>query len=158
MEVKKTKTVRFDALVKEAGRPEQVTLWTKPEDNREFMDAVKGGRVVSVIQHNVGTKKDRGVVGFVTVKNAAYLVFPKRIGAATDSKVVGIKYDRVLPESAKGPIFKSKKQGAPGIPMRERRNYVEAKEADEEEGRKITKSAKVVERYAARVEMKSEEH
>ena len=144
--VKKTKTVRFDALVKEAGRPEQVTLWTKPEDNRDFMKAVKGGRVVTVIQQNVGTRKDRGVVGFVTAKNAAYLVFPKRIGATTDSRVVGIKYDRVLPESAKGPILKPKQRDAPGIPMRERRNYVEASERDEKEDRseKIKRRIKTI--------------
>ena len=146
MEVKRIKMVRFDALVKESGRPEQVTLWTKPEDNREFMKAVKGGRVVTVIQHNVGTKKDQGMVGFVTAKNAAYLVFPKRIDAATDSRVVGIKYDRVLSETAKGPIFKPKKQGAPGIPLRERRNYMEASEEDEKEDRskKIKRRIKTV--------------
>ena len=109
MEVKETKTVRFDALVKELGRPEQVTLWTKPEDDREFMKAVKDGRVVTVIQHNVGTKKDRGVVGFVTAKNAAYLVFPKRIGAATDSRVVGIKVRSHFAGKCKGTHFQTEK-------------------------------------------------
>ena len=32
MEVKAKKTVRFDALIKEAGQPVQVPLWTNPED------------------------------------------------------------------------------------------------------------------------------
>jgi hypothetical protein len=117
---KNSKTVRFDQLVKQSGQPEQVTLWTKPEDDRDFMKAVHAGRVVTVLQQNVGTKKDFGIVGFFPKKNAAFLVFPKTLEPDDDTKVIGIKYERVAPESPKGPIFKPKKKTAPGIPMRER--------------------------------------
>src|SRR5688572_13228618 len=119
----KGKTVRFDALVQKSGEPEQVTLWTKPEDDRDFMKAVKSGRVVTLVQHNVGTKKDYGVVGFSRERNAAYLVFPKPLEPDEKTRVVGIKYQSIAAEKPKGPIYKPKKQGAPGIPMQERPRF-----------------------------------
>ena len=48
MHVKAKKTLRFDALLKTVGQPVQVTLWTKPEDDHDFMRAVKEKRVVTV--------------------------------------------------------------------------------------------------------------
>jgi hypothetical protein len=118
------RTVRFDVLVRESGKPVQVTLWTKPEEDRDFMKDVRARRVVTVYQHNVGTKKDYGLVGFFPGKNAAFLIFPKAIKADAETKVVGIKYERVASESPKGPVIKAEKGGAPGIPMRERPAFV----------------------------------
>ena len=118
-----SKTVRFDALVKTSGQPEQVTLWTKPEDDAAFMKAVRDNRVATVIQQNVGTKKDFGVVGFDAQKNAAYLIFPKRISHPSKTKIVGIKYERIAAAAPKGPIFKPKSRPAPGIPLREKPSY-----------------------------------
>lgn len=115
----KPKTVRFDALVQNSGKPEQVTLWTKPEDDPDFMTAVHSNRVVTVVQRNVGTKKDFGVVGLLVQKNAAYLIFPKAISAPVETKVIGIKYDRIATAAPKGPIHKPTRKKSPGIPMRE---------------------------------------
>jgi hypothetical protein len=83
------KTVRFDALVGQTGQPVQVTLWTKPEEDRDFMRAVKEKRVVTVIQHNVGTKKDYGLVGFHPQDRATYLIFRKPLGLPDETKIVG---------------------------------------------------------------------
>jgi hypothetical protein len=105
MEVKAKKTVRLDVLLKNAGRPVQVTLWTKPEDDRDFMRAVKDKRVVTVIQHNVGTKKDYGLVGFHPQERATYLIFPKPLGMPDETKVVGIKYDQLATAEPKGAIY-----------------------------------------------------
>src|SRR6187401_2971330 len=93
MEVKAKKKVRFDAVIKEAGQPVQVTLWTKPEEDRDFIRAVKEKRVATVIQHNVGTKKDYGLAGFYPQDRATYLIFPKPLGLPEETKIVGIKYD-----------------------------------------------------------------
>lgn len=121
--VSQPKTVRFDALVKTSGQPEQVTLWTKPEDDADFMKAVRDNRVATVIQQNVGTKKDFGVVGFDAQKNAAYLIFPKPIPHPAKTKIVGIKYERISAAAPKGPVFKPKSKPVPGIPLREKPSY-----------------------------------
>ena len=134
----KPKTIRFDALVKSAGEPEQVTLWTKPEDDADFMKAVRSNRVVTVIQRNVGTKKDFGVVGLLVQKNAAYLIFPKRIEAPAETKVIGIKYDRIGSPEPKGTIYKPKPK-APGIPMREKPRYTLEETSREERPPKAAK-------------------
>jgi hypothetical protein len=120
VEVKGKKTVRFDALVKQAGTPVQVTLWTEPEDDRDFMRAVKEKRVVTVIQHNVGTKKDYGLVGFFPQDRATYLLFPKRINHPDESKIVGIKYERLAALEPKGAVYKPPKPKLPGIPLRQK--------------------------------------
>ena len=118
MEVKQKTTVRFDALVKTSGQPEQVTLWTKPEQDRDFMAAVKGRRVVTVMQNNVGTKKDFGLVGFFPRKNAAFLVFPKALNKQDETKVIGIKYERLAEPALKGPLYQRTAPRPPGIPLR----------------------------------------
>jgi hypothetical protein len=70
------------------------------------------------------------VVGFAPRENASYLVFPKSISYPAETKIVGIKYDR-LTSSAKGPLFKPKPVAKPGIPMREKRRFVlEEEKAD----------------------------
>ena len=93
MQVSKTKTVRFAQLVKESGRPELVTLWAPPGKDRQFAQAIKAGKVLSVRQINVGTKKDFGIVGFVEEPGTSYYVFPKSIKTHKDKRVVGIKYE-----------------------------------------------------------------
>jgi len=120
MEVKAKKTARFDALVKEAGQPVQVTLWTKPEDDQDFMRAVKEKRVATVIQNNVGTKKDYGLVGFYPQDRATYLLFPKPIDLPEETKIVGIKYDRLAAPEPKGAIYRPPKPTPPKAPMREK--------------------------------------
>jgi hypothetical protein len=106
MEVKPKKTIRFDALTKSAGQPVQVTLWTKPEDDRDFTRATKEKRVATVIQHNVGTKKDYGLIGFYPQDRATYLVFPKSLGLPDETKIIGIKYENLASPEPQGAIYK----------------------------------------------------
>ena len=106
MHVKAKKTLRFDALLETAGQPVQVTLWTKPEDDHSFMRAVKEKRVVTVIQNNIGPKKDYGLVGFYPQDRATYLLFSKPIEEPGETKIVGIKYERLATAEPKGGIYK----------------------------------------------------
>lgn len=117
MEAKKQKTVRLGDLVKKLGEPKQVTLWTKPEEDQEFMKVVSQDRVVTLVQRNVGTKKDYGLVGFFERPKAAFIVFPKAIPHPKETKVVGIQYDAITQPEVKGPIFKPEKVRPVGIPM-----------------------------------------
>src|ERR1041384_642030 len=84
-------TVRFTAVVEKCGKPEAVTLWGQPDKN--FMDAVRHKRVMTVTIQTVGTKAEFGVVGFHPAKNVSYLVFPKSLAEFEGKRVVGIKYD-----------------------------------------------------------------
>jgi hypothetical protein len=120
MEVKKAKSVRFDSLVQQLGRPAQLILWTPPEQNRAFIKAVDENRVITILQPNVGTKKDFGAVGFLKKANVAFLVFPKRIPYAPSTKVVGIKYDRIAESKPEGAVYKAKPNGRPRVPLRKK--------------------------------------
>jgi len=98
--VEKQRTIRFTALVQKFGKPDVVTLWTDPKNDKHFMDAVKHNRVLTVAQRHRG-KKDVGEVGFHAQSSAEYLVFPKRLSGNDGVRVVGIDYD--LLESAPPP-------------------------------------------------------
>src|SRR4051812_689097 len=106
MNVSKTGTARFAAVVEVAGKPEVVSLWTKPERDKKFMAAVRQNRVMTIKQATVGSAKDFGVVGFLREKNSSYLVFPKSLGAFTDRRIVGIKYELIQTPGPLGRIIK----------------------------------------------------
>src|ERR1043166_4335880 len=89
------RTARFSEVVQACGKPEAVTLWTKPQENKSFMGAVKQDRVMTVKQEAVGTKKDSGAIGFRAEKGVTYFVFPKPLTAFKDRRIVGIRYDLV---------------------------------------------------------------
>jgi hypothetical protein len=93
------KTVRFAELVAKAGEPESYQLWVPAAKDPVFRRAVKGYRVLTVHQENVGTKKDFGVVGFHEEPQAQFLVFPKSIREFEGRRVVGVKYDLLAPDS-----------------------------------------------------------
>src|SRR5258705_13240321 len=95
-------SVRFTALVEQAGKPEQVTLWRDPKQDPDFRKAINENRVLTVHQENVGTKKDFGVVGYEPGVLGSYLVFPKRLGQVEGQRIVGIKYDLLAPTKSKG--------------------------------------------------------
>ncbi|WP_150107566.1 hypothetical protein [Pedosphaera parvula] len=97
-------SVHFSALVKACGRPEPVTLWTDPSDDKRFMSAVRQNRVLTVEQQNVGTGKDIGIIGFLKEKNASYLVFPKSLNRFSGMEVNGIKYELVNQPEAEASI------------------------------------------------------
>jgi hypothetical protein len=105
-EPKKTKAalpkqLRFAQLVKDFGRPEVMTLWTKLEDNPPFMKAVRQNRVLTVAQNATGSHTDSGEIAFHPKPSAMYYVFPKSLPKAPGARVVGIKYDLIEEKSAK---------------------------------------------------------
>lgn len=91
----KVETVRFSLLVEEAGPPDTATLWTEPADDKGFMKAVREGRVVTLRQQNVGSKKDVGLVGYSKTRHGTYLVFPKPLRRPEGTRVIGIKYNLI---------------------------------------------------------------
>jgi hypothetical protein len=91
--------------VQKSGKPEVATLWTKPEEDKAFMDAVKHNRVLTVAQRLKSNKKDVGEVGFHPQPLAAYLVFPRRTAEKDGIRVVGIHYELLQP----GPVNKEEK-------------------------------------------------
>jgi hypothetical protein len=108
MKVFSTKTVRFTALVQASGQPEVANLWTRPEEDKPFMKAVRENRVLTVKQENLGSSKDFGVVGFLREKNVSYLVFPKSLEKFKDRRVIGIKYDLVRTGGPLGKVVKQR--------------------------------------------------
>src|SRR5581483_8304403 len=89
----KKKEIRFQQLIKTAGTPAVVTLWTDPKQDRPFMKAVRENRVLTLIQEPASKRKDFGRTGFHPAPHASYLVFPKSL--PPESRVVGIKYDLI---------------------------------------------------------------
>ena len=118
MKIKPLKTVRFTQLVKSSGHPVPVTLWTAPEEDRDFFKALKEERVLTVIQRTVGAKADYGLVGFFKEPLATYLVFPKKLEYPAETKVVGIKYEQLAEAKPKDRVHQSK-EPLPGVKMRE---------------------------------------
>jgi hypothetical protein len=113
VEVKQTKTLRFDAVVAQSGRPELTTLWAGPDADPEFRKARSARRVATLVQHNVGAKKDYALVGFVELPHAAYLVFPKTLPFPHESKIVGIKYERLAAPERRGRVVQAKPEKPP---------------------------------------------
>lgn len=89
------KTARFADVVMRAGRPEPYTAWMDPKKDVAFQRAVKAGRVMTVHQANVGTKKDYGTVGFEPRPQAMFLVFPRSLASFDGRRVVGVDYAKV---------------------------------------------------------------
>ncbi len=91
------RTVRFSQLIAASGKPEAVTLWGGPERDKGFVEAVKQNRVLTVTQSPKGGKRDFGTVGFHPEPSAMFLVFPKKLKAEADARIVGVKYDLLAP-------------------------------------------------------------
>lgn len=81
------KQIRFSELVKQCGRPETVTLWTKPEDNPPFMKAVRENRVVTLLLKRHGNHPDFGEIAFHQRPNALYLVFANSLPEESGARV-----------------------------------------------------------------------
>jgi hypothetical protein len=99
----KSGKIRFAKVVETAGRPEVVSLWTKPERDKTFMRAVRENRVMTIKQ---GSGKDFGVVGFVREKNAFYLMFPRSLEEFRERRIIGIKDDLIETPGPVGPVIK----------------------------------------------------
>ena len=98
------RTVRFSDLVKHFGPAHQVTLWSDPKTDKSFMRAVAENRVITITLHNVGTRKDFGIVGFDPKPSATWVVFAKPLSAATGTKVIGVKYELLEEPPVKDPV------------------------------------------------------
>jgi cytosine deaminase len=93
MELLKVKTARFTDVVKSAGTPKVLALWTDPRTDKDFQRAVRAHRVMTVHQTVVGAKKDFAEVGFHPDPHVAYWLFPKSLEAFEGRRIVGIDYD-----------------------------------------------------------------
>lgn len=105
------KKIRFSELVKKSGRPETVTLWTKPEDNPPFMKAVRENRVLTLVLKPNGNHPDYGEIAFHQGPNALYLVFAKSLPKVSGARVVGIKYDLFAEQTTNETASKAPKPG-----------------------------------------------
>ncbi len=98
------KRTRFGDLVRASGRPQPFTLWTDPKEDRSFSQAVKGNRVLTVIQEPGSKHRDFGIIGFHEQPHASYLVFPRALPKNEDSRVIGINYQLVELPPATHPV------------------------------------------------------
>jgi hypothetical protein len=110
------KTARFETIVQRCGKPEAHLVLTAPAKDRTLQSAVKEKRVMTVFQESVGTKADRGEVGFHPGPGRQFLLFPKSLRAFAGKAVVGIKYELLesptkseTRKTAKSPATKNKK-------------------------------------------------
>lgn len=107
------KTVRFTKVVEKCGKPQIHLLLSQPEKDRTLQTAVKSNRVMTVTQQSVGTKKDRGEIGFEAKTGRQFLIFPKNLRAFAGKTVVGINYDLLsvptLPEDQRAASQPTKK-------------------------------------------------
>ena len=51
------------------------------------------------------------MIGFIERKNAAYLIFPKRLHHKPETKIIGIKYNQIEESAPKGPLFEPSSPG-----------------------------------------------
>ena len=93
MQLIKVKSARFADVVKKAGTPEVLALWSDPRNDKEFQRAVRAHRVMTVHQTIVGAKKDFAEIGFHSGANVAYWLFPKSLEEFAGRRIVGIDYD-----------------------------------------------------------------
>ena len=88
-----------------------------PAKDRALQSAVKAQRVMTVFQESVGTKTDRGEVGFEPGPGRQFLIFPKSLKPFVGRSVVGIKYDLIsspdVPKSERANAPRSPKKAKP---------------------------------------------
>jgi len=86
-------TARFADVVEQCGEPESHLILIEPAKDRELQAAIKAKRVMTVFQDTVGSKADRGVVGFELGPARQFLIFPKSLRAFEGKQIIGIKYE-----------------------------------------------------------------
>ncbi len=84
----------------------------EPAKDRTLQAAVRAHRVMTVAQETVGTKTDRGKIGFHPGRSRQFLVFPKSLRAFAGRDVVGIKYELLSSPS----VPKSQRAAPPRLP------------------------------------------
>jgi hypothetical protein len=128
MKVVDVKTIRFAPLVQSFGRPRAKTLWSDPKSDRDLQKAIKENRLLTIVQHNVGTKTDYGLIGFFPEEKGPFLIFPKALGYAAGSKVVGLKWDLIEEPAPPDPVDWRSLQRAQTRPNR--RNHMPGEETN----------------------------
>jgi hypothetical protein len=86
-------TARFSDVVKKCGEPESHLILIEPAKDRELQAAIKAKRVMTVFQDTVGSKADRGVIGFEPGPARQFLIFPKPLRGLEGKQIVGMKYE-----------------------------------------------------------------
>ncbi len=105
------KTVRFSNVVQKSGQPETHLVLVEPAKDRALQAAIKADRVMTVRQQAVGTKTDRGEIGFHPGSSRQFFVFSKSLRSFAGRTVIGIKYDLLSsPE-----VPKSNRSAVPGL-------------------------------------------
>lgn len=108
--------LRFGDLVRSSGRPKSKTLWTDPNKDTTFSQAIRQNRVMTVMQAPITKQKDFGRIGFHSQPYASYLVFPRPLPKEPDSRIIGINYQLLEEPEVTGPVFngaKSKPKKSP---------------------------------------------
>lgn len=108
------KTVRFFNVVQRAGPPETHLILVEPSKDRALQAAIKNHRVMTVKQTAVGTKTDRGEIGYHPGTSRQFFVFPRSLRTFAGRTVIGIKYD-LLGSAA---VPKSERAAAPRPPQK----------------------------------------
>ena len=111
------KTVRFTQVVDRCGAPEAHLVLMDPTKDRALQSAVKAHRVMTVFQESVGTKADRGEIGFHPGPGRQFFVFLKSLKSFEGRSVVGIKYDLIsspeLPKRERAKALRPSKMAKP---------------------------------------------
>ena len=118
MQLIKVKTARFADVVKHAGTPEVVTLWSDPRKDATFQRALKAHRIMTVHQPVLGAKKDFAEVGFHPAANVAYLLFPRSLEAFEGRRVIAVNYallDDAATVRSRGKAKAATPRGAPRL-------------------------------------------
>jgi hypothetical protein len=98
------KTVRFTAVVAQAGAPQVHALWLAPGKDPALKRAVRECRVMTIHQMLRGAKKDYGTVGLQTDSSTQVLVFPKSLRQFGEARIVGIDYGLIIRPDPKDPV------------------------------------------------------
>jgi hypothetical protein len=108
------KKIRFGDLVRNSGRPQPMTLWTDPKNDKSFSKAVKENRIVTVIEDPASKRKGFGQIGFHAQPHAFYLVFPRSLPRENGSRVIGINYELLEePRVGSDPVRNTKSEPKP---------------------------------------------
>jgi hypothetical protein len=113
MRLVKVKTARFADLVREAGKPEPYIPWQDPAHDPAFRKALRENRVLTVHQETTGNRSDYGMVGYMKENRGNLLIFPKKLDAWEDRRVIGIKYDAISPPGRSEPAKAERKSARP---------------------------------------------
>jgi len=92
---RRMKTVRFGAVVTQAGKPQRHLTWSDPSRDPTLRTAEKRLRLLTVHQRHRGAKKDFGIVGLEPGPDAQYFVFPRSLRAFRGARIVAINYEAI---------------------------------------------------------------